>query len=106
MIYINDIFIIKKTRKEYRERIQKILRKLLTTELKIKFFKSKFKKEEVKFLRYIVEQKDIKLDSKKVRMLKKWPRLIRIKEVQSLIDFVNYYRKLTLKLSKTAYLLN
>ena len=46
---------MKKTRKEHRERIRKILRKLLKTGLRIKFFKSKFKKEEIKFLRHIVE---------------------------------------------------
>ena len=70
MTYINDIFIIKKTKEEHRKRIQKTLEKLLTTELKIKFFKSKFEKEEVKFLKYIVERGDIKPDPKKIRILK------------------------------------
>ena len=70
MIYIDDIFIIKKTRKEHRERIRKILKKLLTIKLKIKFFKSEFKKEEIKFLRYIIGQEDIKSDSEKIRILK------------------------------------
>ena len=106
MIYINDIFIIKKTKEEYRERIQRILKKLLKTELRIKFFKSKFEKEEVRFLEYIIEQKDIRLDSKKVRILKKWSRFTRIKEIQSLIDFVNYYHKLVFRLSKITYSLN
>ena len=71
MIYINNIFIIKKTKKEHREKIRRILEKLLTIKLKIKFFKSKFEKEEVKFLRYIVGRRDIKLDLEKVRVLKK-----------------------------------
>ena len=81
MIYIDDIFIMKKIKKEYRERTRKILKKLLKTELKIKFSKSEFEKEEIKFLRYIIGQEDIKSDPKKVRMLKKWPRFTRIKEV-------------------------
>ena len=70
MIYINDIFIIKKIKIEYRERIQEILKKLLKTKLKIKFSKNKFKKEKIKFLRYIVGRRNIKLDSKKIRILK------------------------------------
>ena len=106
MIYINDIFIIRKTKKEYRERTQKILKKLLTTRLRIKFFKSEFKKKEIKFLRYIIGREDIKPDSKKVRILREWPRSTRIKEVQNLMGFINYYRKLTFKLSETAYSLN
>ena len=71
MTYINDIFIIKKTKKEYRKRIRKILEKLLKIGLRINFFKSEFEKKEIKFLRYIVGREDIKSVSEKVRMLKK-----------------------------------
>ena len=70
MIYMNDIFIMKKTKKEYREKIRKTLRKLLIIKLRIKFFKSKFKKKKIKFLRYIVEREDIRLDPEKIRVLK------------------------------------
>ena len=70
MTYMNDIFIIKKIRKEYRKRTRKILRKLLITELRIKLFKSEFEKEKVKFLRHIIEQEEIKSNSKKIRVLK------------------------------------
>ena len=52
---MNDIFIIKKTKEEYRKRIRKALEKLLKTELRIKFFKNEFEKEKIKFLRYIIE---------------------------------------------------
>ena len=55
MTYIDDIFIMKKTKKEHRERTQKTLRKLLKIRLRIKFSKSKFEKEKVKFLKYIIE---------------------------------------------------
>ena len=71
MIYINDIFIIKKTKKEHRKKIRRILKKLLTIELRIKLFKSKFKKKEIKFLRHIIGRKDIKSNPEKVRVLKK-----------------------------------
>ena len=97
---------MRKTKRKHREKTRKTSRKPLTTRLKIKFFKSEFKKKEVKFLRYIVGREDIKSDLEKIRMLKKWSRFIKIKEIQSLMDFVNYYRKLVLELSKTVYLLN
>ena len=71
MTYINDIFIMRKTKKEHRERTRRILKKLLKTGLRIKFFKSKFEKKEIKFLRYIIERESIKSDSKKIRILKK-----------------------------------
>ena len=61
---------MRKTKKEHREKIQKILEKLLKTGLRIKLFKNKFEKEEIKFLGYIIEREGIKSDSKKVRILK------------------------------------
>ena len=71
LVYMNDIFTIKKTKKEHRERIRRTLKKLLKIELRIKFSKSKFEKEEVKFLGYIIEKEGIKLDSEKVKTLRK-----------------------------------
>ena len=67
---MNDIFIIKKIKKEHRKRIQKILEKLLKIELRIKFFKNEFEKKEIKFLRYIIGHEDIKSDLEKIRVLK------------------------------------
>ena len=68
---MNDIFIIKKIKKEHRKRIRKILKKLLKTRLRIKLSKSEFEKKEVKFLEYIIGQENIRPDSEKVRILKK-----------------------------------
>ena len=70
MTYINDIFIMKKTKKEHRKRIRRTLRKLLKIELRIKLFKSKFEKEEVKFLGHVIGRESIRLDPEKVRILK------------------------------------
>ena len=70
LICIDDIFIMKKTRKEYRERIRKILKKLLKTGLRIKLSKSEFKKKKVKFLEHIIGRDNIKSDPEKIRTLK------------------------------------
>ena len=70
LIYIDNIFIIKKIKEEHRKRIRKILKKLLKTELKIKFSKNEFEKEEIKFLKYIIERERIKPDSEKIKTLK------------------------------------
>ena len=71
LTYMNDIFIMKKTKKEHREKTRRILRKLLKTRLRIKLSKSEFKKKEVKFLKHIIKKKEIKSDSKKVKTLRK-----------------------------------
>ena len=61
---------MKKTKKKHRKKIRKILKKLLKTGLRIKFFKSKFEKKEVKFLGHIIERGDVKPDPEKIRVLK------------------------------------
>ena len=68
---MDDIFIMKKTKEEHREKTRKILGKLLKVELRIKFSKNEFEKEEIKFLEHIIKREDIKPDPKKVRTLKK-----------------------------------
>ena len=103
---MDDIFIMRKTRKEHRKKIRKTLEKLLKTGLRIKLFKNEFEKKKVKFLRHIIGQEDIRSDPEKIRILKEWSRPTKVKEVQSLMDFINYYRKLILKLSKITYPLN
>ena len=82
------------------------MRKLLKTKLRIKLFKNEFEKEKVKFLEHIIGKEDIKPDPEKVKILREWPRSTRIKEIQRLMDFVNYYRKLTPGLSEMTYSLN
>ena len=71
MIYMNDIFIMRKTKKKHRKRIRKTLSKLLKIKLRIKFSKSEFEKKKVKFLRYIVGREGIRSDSEKIRVLRK-----------------------------------
>ena len=68
---MDDIFIMKKTKEEHRERTRKTLEKLLKTRLRIKFSKNEFEKKKVKFLKYIIEKEGIKSDLKKVRILRK-----------------------------------
>ena len=97
---------MKKTKKEHRERTRRTLKKLLKTGLRIKLSKNEFEKEEIKFLGHVIGRGNIRSDPEKVRVLKEWPRFTRIKEVQNLMSFINYYRKLTSGLSEKAYLLN
>ena len=67
---MNDIFIMKKTKRKYQKKTRKILEKLLKIELKIKLFKNEFEKKKVRFLRYIIERENVKPDSEKIRILK------------------------------------
>ena len=61
---------MERTRKELRKKTRKVLRKLLKTKLRIKLSKNEFEKEEIKFLRHIIEQNDVRPNLEKVKTLK------------------------------------
>ena len=50
---------MEKTKKKYRIKIRKVLRKLLIIRLRIKLFKNEFEKKEVNFLEHIIGRKRI-----------------------------------------------
>ena len=47
----------------------------------------------IKFLSYIITDKDIKTNSEKVRVIAKWPVSKLVKNVQLFLKFVNFYQK-------------
>jgi predicted RecB family endonuclease len=69
IIYLDDILIFSKTEKEYKEYIKKILRRLINENLRIKTEKTEFYIKEVNFLDFVIGQKEVKIDKKKVQII-------------------------------------
>jgi hypothetical protein len=66
IVYLDDILIFSKTEKEYKKYIKKILRRLINENLRIKTKKTEFHTKKVDFLGFVVGQKGIKIDKKKI----------------------------------------
>jgi len=56
--------------------------------------KSEFVKLELNFLIHVLFQKGMRSNLKKVQAIKKWQNLTTTKGVNSLLELVNFYRKL------------
>jgi len=56
--------------------------------------KSEFVKLEMNFLIHVLFQKGMRFNLKKVQAIKKWQNLTTTKGVNSLLELVNFYRKL------------
>jgi hypothetical protein len=69
IIYLDDILIFSKTEEEYKEYIKKILKKLKNENLRIKNEKTEFYAKEVNFLGFIISQKEVKMDKKKIQVI-------------------------------------
>ena len=78
---------------EHVQYIRKILKKLKEKNLLIKLSKCEFYKYSISFLDYIILEKELSPDLKKVQFIEKWPELTIIKEVQVLLGILNYYQK-------------
>ncbi len=68
-----------------------ILDHLREADLQVDIWKCKFNVEEMIFLKVIVSEQDLRMNSIKVKVIVNWTTLINLKEVQSFVKFINFY---------------
>ncbi len=93
VIYIDDMLIYRADEKQMRERTKHVLQRLQENDLFLKLEKCKFIAKEVEFLGMIVKQGKIMMDPVKLAGISKWPEPKTVKQIQSFLGFVNFYRK-------------
>ena len=96
IVYLDNILIYSKNEEDHWKHIRTVLTALEKADLQIKSEKSQFHQEEIEFLEYIITNKEIKIDSEKVRVIMKWPAPKSVKEVQVFLRFINFYWKFIL----------
>ena len=103
-IYLDDILIASKTKKEHKEHIEQVLYRLREVGLQADIKKCEFYQKEVKYLGLVISQEGIKMDPAKVATVKEWkmPRRGNLKDVRQFLGFVNYYRRFIKGFSKIA----
>jgi len=91
-VYLNDILIYSKTQQKHQQHVKMILDHLWEANLQVNIRKCKFNVEETVFLKIIVSEQSLCMNSIKVKVIVNWATLINLKEVQSFVKFVNFYR--------------
>ncbi len=99
-VYLDDILIYSKTQQEHRQHVKMILNRLQEADLQMNIWKCEFNVEETVFLEVIVLKQDLRMNSIKVKVIVNWTTLINLKEVQSFVKFVNFYRRFIKNFSK------
>jgi hypothetical protein len=74
IVFIDDILIYSKTKKEHEVHLRKALELLRAEKLYGKFSKCEFWLEEVKFLGHVVDKDGIKVDPSKIEAVENWRR--------------------------------
>lgn len=104
--YLNNVLIYSEIEKEHHEQVLKILRRLKERDLQLDINKYEFSIFEIKYLEMYVDVNEIRMNSKKIETIKNWAISNTMKEVQSFLEFVNFYRRFILEYSnKMKYLI-
>ncbi len=91
-IYLNDILIYSKILKKHRNHVKEMLNKLREVNLQINIDKCKFKIQKILFLKLLIFINDLRMNSRKVDVIRSWKVSQSLTHVQIFIDFCNFYR--------------
>ncbi|GJS24923.1 putative reverse transcriptase domain-containing protein [Tanacetum coccineum] len=94
IVFIDDILIYTKNKKEHEEHLKAIMELLKKEELYAKFSKCKFWLSKVYFLVYVIDSQGIHVDPAKIESIKDWAFPKTPTEIQKFLgseDFIAYY---------------
>ena len=83
VMFVDDILVYSKNKKELEEHLKMILQTLREKQLYVKFKKSEFWLDQVSFLRHIVSREGVSVDPAKIEAIKNWPQPTNVKEIRS-----------------------
>jgi hypothetical protein len=92
-VYLDDILIYSKTRKDHEKHIRLILQVLRENQLYAKPSKCEFFKSEVTYLGFILGADGIKMDPRKIKTIVEWQPPRTVSDVKSFTGFAGFYRR-------------
>ena len=104
--YMDNFMILAKTMEELEERIIRFLKIAEKHNLCFKRSKCDFKIEEIPILGVVVGKGQIQIEQEKIKAVKEWKTLTRVKDVESFLGFANFYQHFIQNFSHTAKPLN
>ncbi len=100
--YLNDILIYFDNEFKHEIHVKLILQKLQKANLQINIIKCKTHITQVLYLKLIIIIKEIKMNSSKINIIVNWLILINVKDVQSFLNFTNFYKRFIYDYSRIA----
>jgi len=104
--YMNNFVILAKTIEELKERTIRFLKIAEKHNLCFKRSKCNFNMEEIPILEVIVKKGQIKIEQEKIKAVKEWKTPTKVKNVESFLEFTNFYQRFIQNFSHTTKPLN
>src|SRR5260221_14464900 len=101
--YMDDILICSASLADHQRITREILQTLHSYKLFLRPEKCKFECQEVDYLRLVISKDHVAMDPIKVQGVTDWPQPTKVKDVQSFIGFVNFYRRFIWNFSEIAH---
>ncbi|GKA75565.1 putative reverse transcriptase domain-containing protein [Tanacetum coccineum] len=102
IVFIDDILIYSKNKKEHEEHLKAILELLKKEELYAKFSKCEFWLPKVQFLSHVIDSQGIHVDPAKIKSIKDWASPKMPTEIRQFLGLAGYYRRFIEGFSKIA----
>ena len=103
---MDNFVVLAKTIKELKEQTIRFLKIAEKHNLCFKRSKCDFNMEEIPILGVIVGKGQVKMEQKKIKAIKEWKMLMKVKDIESFLGFANFYRRFIQNFSHTAKPLN
>src|SRR5260370_24798390 len=100
--YMDDILIHSASLADHQRITREILQTLYSYKLFLQPEKCKFEHQEVDYLGLIISKDHVVMDPIKVQGVTDWPQLMKVKDVQSFIRFMNFYCRFIWNFSEIA----
>ena len=92
-VYMDDILIFTESLAQHQQVVRRVLQILRENNLFLKADKCTFEQSTVEYLGLILSPGQVAMDPIKVAGVRDWPTPTSVKEVQSFLGFVNFYRR-------------
>ena len=93
IIYLDDILIYSKTKKEHIQHLQTVLEILRKHKLYAKWKKCDIIQQYVEYLGHFISADGISVDQRKIAAIRDWPAPTNVSELRSFLGLASYYRK-------------